>query len=1070
MQVTPRMHAPTTGRSALPALVPLLALGLGSGLLAAGCGGGGRPAGQASAFELDQVSNGFGQLLPHTTFRLGSNGEPTTQILSIRTMQDLLGNVRRGNPVRPVPSFDAGTLLPNGQPGNHFLYVTFTEPIDIDSVLTSAPGQAGANGLTGAITVVALDPVSNTSAPVPGRAFVNGMTYAGQATGSPSQLELQTWVTRDSQSGLPVVNPAVDNDGDGVPDGLGFPGTESVFQGANELVSPNTFVFVVDGDADLLSHEAFPSGRQIRLQVTAAVRSQGGRTLGVQALASTTVGADQVLPESLFTPPPTSQPLVVPGLGQIDVDPMTDLRVFLTEPVQPWSVGDLPIGIPPTLSPAVQVTFGPDTSTVNMPFHALPVSVLDLSSYVLTPAFNFPGEGPSGNECGLFNRVRVRVNPGQFEDLVGNNNVQGGETFFETGPGPGVVNAPIAPEAIYVGRAGASGGISVIDLNGFGGGTGDPTFDPTYQNTREPDTNYPNNPNLRFQGSLLRPALAPGTCTVNGGSAGVFTLTRDSSLDDRLVRAPILLNVGDMHLGWALDRAFNNGPAPFGCQSGGGNLCAITGLKRTVVAIDNGTLSPSANQGGGQIGTIIDGAPNLISWAPHPNPPPLLFPPLCVSPFLAAMEPTSIDTTLPPPRGPGLTNLLVPGDPLGRPLDGVPPSGLLAEQPTSFFDGPSMPQLQLANCVNYTTRQQVGQFLYVLDRSVREVVVLNSNRMTVIDRIPVPDPTSAAIGTNLNLLAVTNQATDTVSFIDINPSSATLHQVIKTTRVGRSPRGIAWEPGNEDILVCNELDNTVSIVSAYSLEVRKVVGAFLDRPFEIAITPRQLGFGYLRNVYFAYVLNRSGRVAVFESGPSAVNGWGYDDFVGTVTTTFLNPKTIQPDHADLRSAFWVLHQGPINLATGQPGPENEGAVSLCVVESAISGQLPLNFQSLTIPQFRDMTVSVQFSLGEDRISGIPVDLAFDNLLNLGGLQNWATSFSSGESLIVNGKAIVRGGAAANAPRHLFLAIPNPSSGLPVVDVVNLDGTYSRIDTSEFRPGINSIEVTGATVLMDYFRQ
>lgn len=1048
-------------------------LSLGSGLLLlAGCGGSSsREEGQAAVFTIEQVSNGFGQLLPHTTFRLGPDNQPTAQILSIRTRQDLLANVRRNNPVRPTPTFDPGTLLPGGLQGNHFVYVTFTEPLDVDSVLSPAPGQAGASGLTGSITVTAFDPAGGTSVPILGRAFVDGKTYAGPALGSPPQLELQTWLTRDPSSGLPIVNPTIDNNLDGVPDGLGFPGTQSVFEGANQLVSPNTFVFVIDGDADLRSHEAFPSARQIRIQIATSVRSTSGKPLVAQALVSTTVGSDLLQPEVLVTPPPTSSPLVVPGLGQTGVDPLTDIRVSFTEPIQPWTVGDLPIGVPPNLSPAIRVSFGPDTARVDMPFHVLPASVFDLSTYILSPAFNFPGEGPQGNECGLFNRVRVDVNSAQFRDLAGNQNSISGGTFFDTGPGPGLVNAPVAPEAIYIGRSGFEAGISVIDLNGFGGGTGDPTFDPSFQNTQETDTNFPNNTNLRFQGSLLIPALVPGTCTINGGSAGTYTLTRDSTLSDLVVRAPLLLQVTDMHLGWALDRTFNNGPVPFGCQSGGGNLCAVTGLKRTTVAVTSGTLNPNATQQGGA-GVVIDGAPNLITWSPHPNPPPLRFPPLCISPFLVALEPTSIDTTLPPPAGPGLINLLVPGDALGNPLNGVPPSGLLAEQPTSFFDGPSAPQENLTNCQNFTTRQQVGQFLYVLDRAAREVVVLNSNRMTVIDRIPVPDPTSAAIGTNLTLLAVTNQSVDTVTFIDINPSSATFHQIVKTTSVGRSPRGIAWEPGNEDVLVCNELDNTMSIISCFSLEVRKVVGAFLDRPFEVAITPRQINFGFQRNVYFAYVLNRSGRVAVYESGPNAVNGWGYDNFVGTVTETFLSPKTIQADPTDLRSAFWVLHQGPIDLATGQPGVETEGAVSRCVVESAITGQLPLNVQSLLIPQFRDMFLRVQLSIGQDRISGIPVDLAFDNLLNIGGLQNFATSFSAGSALIVNGKSLVRGnpGQSSSSPRYLFLAIPSPTSGQPVVDVVRLDGAFQRVDTSKFRPGVNSIPVGSASVLMDYFRQ
>jgi hypothetical protein len=143
----------------------LFATGLG---LLASCGGGGRSDDRPSVFAVEQVSNGFGQILPHTTFRLGANSQPTQQIVSIRTQQDLLANVRLNNPVRPGPSFDAEAKLPDGQPGNHFLFVTFSEAIDIASVLSPSPGQAGSSGLTGAITVVALDPVANTSVPITG--------------------------------------------------------------------------------------------------------------------------------------------------------------------------------------------------------------------------------------------------------------------------------------------------------------------------------------------------------------------------------------------------------------------------------------------------------------------------------------------------------------------------------------------------------------------------------------------------------------------------------------------------------------------------------------------------------------------------------------------------------------------------------------------------------------------------------------------------------------------------------------------------------------------------------------
>jgi YVTN family beta-propeller protein len=75
--------------------------------------------------------------------------------------------------------------------------------------------------------------------------------------------------------------------------------------------------------------------------------------------------------------------------------------------------------------------------------------------------------------------------------------------------------------------------------------------------------------------------------------------------------------------------------------------------------------------------------------------------------------------------------------------------------------------------------------------------------------------------------------------------------VIQTTTVGSLPSGIAWDPGNEDVLVCNEGSNSVSIISAFSLSVRKTVTTGLSQPFAVAITQRQTTFGYARNVYFA---------------------------------------------------------------------------------------------------------------------------------------------------------------------------------------------------------------------------
>jgi hypothetical protein len=1060
-----------TTRMKTTQLPALLTVGLVAAL--ASCTGGGNSS--SPVMDLEIVSNGFGELLPYKVLQLGPNGVPTQQIISIRSEATLLENVRSNNPVRPTPSFGAGPVLPGGASGNHFLYARFTDGIDLASVLSGAPSSQQSGGLTGSITVVAVDPFTQSAVPVKGRAFVNGLTFSGNPVGEPPVLQAQQWVIL--QDGFLLANPAIDNNGNGTPDGLGFPGTQTPFVGAAELMGPNAFVFVVDSDGDLTTHETFPAGKQIRMQITTAVTSVGGKKLIRQAVATTTVGIDSLSPEAAFEPAPNNFPRITPSAGSQDVDPLTAIVVEFTEAIQPLSLGDLPSNKPPTLSPAISVKFGPPASVVDMPFNVMPISVFDLTTYRLTPAFNFPGAGPNIASCGTFNRVDVEINSGQFQDLVGNINSQGGSSFFLTGEGPGIVNVPVAPDVIYVARSVPEQGVSVIDLNGFGASTGNPTFDPTFQVLQEGDSNYVNNPNLRLQGAFLRPALTTPTCTFDGGSAGVFTLTKDSSLNDLVLRAPLVLQPGDMMLGQALDAVFTNAPAPFGCQAGGGNLCALDGQKfiQIIVGGPNTVTPPILNN---PIENTAIGGNNMISWAPHPNPPPLQFPPLCVSPFLGGKEPTSVDTT----GVVGLQNLLVPGDPFGNPnaVIPIPPSGLLSPEQNAWFQGPSLPVPNIAACSAYMVRQQVGQFLYMVDRARRELVVLNSNRMTVLDRIQLPDPTELAMSPNLNLLAVSNQNIDLVTFIDINPSSATFHQIIQQTVVGRRPRGIVWETGNEDILVCNEGDNSVSILSAFSLQVRKVVSSQLDRPFAMAVTPRQNGFGLQRGVYFAWILNRNGRIALFESGPSGVNGWGFDDVIGIAPQTFQNPKAIQPDHIDLRSSVWVAHEGPLSPVDQTPGGLNVPALTNVTIESGIIGQLPLNVQSLSIPQFRDMSVAATVSLGPNVLSGIPVDIAFDNMRNMGGLVNFHPSgFSAGIPARLNGKSLVRQTGAqglvnTNEPQYMFVAIPSPQTGSNgVVDVIDIGGGFTRVNTSGYNPPgspAQSVRAPGAFLLADYFRQ
>jgi len=1034
------------------------------------------PPESGAALELLQVTNGFGPLLPHRIHLLDPNGSPTPQVIELRSLEELAANLTPENGVLPPATWAASPLLPTGQGGNHFLAIAFDQPLDVDSLLSDAPSAAAVDQLTGAIRVTAVNSTTGLVFPVRGRAFVGGHTYAGTPVGDPPRLPLQRWYSRGG--GALVADPAVDNDGDGVADGLGVPGTEAGTApfGADLLARANVFVFVADTDGLLTGHETFPPGLEIVVEVTAAVRGASGRSLARTARVTSTVGQTSSSPELRFSPPPGAGPAIEPANGELDVDPLTRVRLGFSEALDLASLGTLPGAGPPSDLGALALSFGPATQRTRVPFHVLPASVYDLSTVELVPAFPFPGTSPKGDaNCGAYNRVDVEVVPRQVRDLQGATNQLAVSSFFEAGEGPGLVNAPVAPDAIYAGLRGGTSALSVIDLNGFGQGTGDPTYDVLHPAV-EGNTNFPNNPNLRFQGSSLRPPLSVGTCTTDGGSAGVFTRTRDSNLDPELARSPVLLDATDMALGRPLDTSFNGAPAPFGCQSGaGGNLCAIDGLKLLQVTQGGPSTTRPARAPGDPLLNSGVGVGNTISWSPHPNPPPLIYPPLCVAPHIGGQEPTSVESTLPPPDGVGLVNLLVPGDPFGVPAQDFPPSGLLSAEQNAFFRGPSPPQPTIGACRPYMLRQQVGHFLYVVDRARRELVVLNSNRMTPVERIALPDPTSLAMGPNLDLLAVTNQGANRLSFVDVDPSSSTFHQVVQETPTGQSPRGVAWDPMNEDLLVCNEGSDDVTVVSAFSLAVRKVVTIQeLHRPFDVVITPRQTNFGAARGVYYGYVLSRNGRLSLFESGPDGVNGWGYDELVGQARYRFRKPKALAVDVQDLRSAVWVAHEGPLDLQQGgQAGPAGTGALTRVFLRTSTTGLLPLVPGSSPHPRQLRMTADV--ALGASELTGVPTDLAFDDQRNLGSLPSPQGAFSAGTPAAFDGKCLIRQGSGGalpvSAPSHLFVAVPRSSQnlGAGAVDVIEL-ASYSRRDTNAFQSGVQSVSMPGVRVLMNYWRQ
>src|SRR5687768_3178084 len=112
--------------------LPLLASGLSVALVTA-CGGGGGGdggGGSSSGFLIAEASNGFGKLLPHQIRVKDANGQPTSQVIEITSFEQLAANVTFTNPILPTTEWPTAAVLPDSQPGNHFLYARFTQALD----------------------------------------------------------------------------------------------------------------------------------------------------------------------------------------------------------------------------------------------------------------------------------------------------------------------------------------------------------------------------------------------------------------------------------------------------------------------------------------------------------------------------------------------------------------------------------------------------------------------------------------------------------------------------------------------------------------------------------------------------------------------------------------------------------------------------------------------------------------------------------------------------------------------------------------------------------------------------
>lgn len=978
---------------------------LAPALVMTGCAGGskGDPDNRGD-FKVVSISTGSGAVYPYRIRVADSFGNPTSTVVNIESIDTLKDNVSGSNKVLPVATLPTTAVLPDGAAGNQFLHFAFSHKLEVGSILSGLLANQSNSGLTGALNILAYDPATETSTTVRGRGFVNGYTYYNVG----GSLQLVKAVEEDGDR-IRIVDARA----------AGFPN----FAGAADLVGKKAFTFIADADNDLTTIEMFPSNRLLRLIVTSAVRDSEGDILEQEISTATTVGPDTTAPQVLGY---LSVPQIAPGNNQTGIDPTSTILIRFNKPVQPGEVGsffDAQQLTPPTGGISLSVTASAQTFPVI--YHADPVSYGDLMNYIITPAYSLPGQS----------LVDVTVQTTTIHSLSNVLIGQSVSTQFTTGDGPGIVNAPVAPEAVYIGLSGAEPGVMVADLNGFGQGTGD------INNTR-----FPLNPNIGVSG--VSPPLSPGTSNLDAGSAGVLTLTQDTNGNTRLLRDPLVNSVDDIHVGAPLDIVFNNE-----------NINA------------NATRANQINE---LLGTAMLG--NVITQPPVPNPPRLVFPPPNPNSAIFGEEPTTKSSYGPPgalvtagPPGGCITaslNLLVQGNPFANQQGSL---GLYGTTFMGVFVGPQPPPASPPPpppFCPFTSRQQVGHFLYVLDRDNRQVLVVNSNRFTILDSIQLSDPVSMAMSPNMTRLAVTNFASSSVSFIDIDPTSPRFNEVVAETRVERGPTAVAWQPDGEDVLCVSTDANFLTIISALDFTARRTVAGFLNAPIDVVVTERYQANGNGSGLYYAYILNANGTVAVYESGPDGVNGIGFNDVIGTVANATFTRA---------RAMYYDMDAGQGGVFVGHVDESGLGQISRLWLTSSPAGQLPLNPSSggfILPPTYRQKEWTVTQRIGgtsattpvRDILSGNSiVDLCTDDLRNFGGYLGQLTPYNSGYTATPfqhSGKHVAKNanGAVVRAvtPRLLFVAL----SDVGKVDVVEI-GTGTRRAT---------INAPGVRVVSSYWRQ
>jgi hypothetical protein len=460
------------------------------------------------------------------------------------------------------------------------------------------------------------------------------------------------------------------------------------------------------------------------------------------------------------------------------------------------------------------------------------------------------------------------------------------------------------PDVVYVGRGGANSRLSVVDLYGFGAGTGNPTYDDLLP-IKEGNSNFPNNRNVKLQGALLIPPLERGRARSTAAPGRVHP-DQGQRAQRHGGALAVIESVVDMAVGHALDTTFNNA-SPFAVSPAAATCARPNALKARAADTRAVRTRSRRRPRPTQPTKVVVASENLMLFAPAPNPPPLTFPPLCLSPLINALEPTSADSLMLPPRGNALTNLMVPGQNfLGNPSLNRPPTTLLPVNQHSYFDGPSPPQPLVALCYNQVATPPA-------DRPV-PVRGGTASRARSWSSTPTASRSSTASACRTRRRWRCRR-TSTSWRSPTRRRSGVVHRhrpelfLLPPDRAhgdgGRGPDRHRVESGNEGHLRVQPRrghgHDPLGLHAAPAQgDPQPDLGTDRGRhhaaPARVRLPARRL----LR----VHPQPRTGRSPSSSRVPDGLNGWGYDDTVGSLPFTFFKPKTMQPDVTRLGSGVW----------------------------------------------------------------------------------------------------------------------------------------------------------------------